>query len=187
VDGGTVSDQLAVYYRVIERFTELVDSITDEQWPQDTPCEEWTVRDLVEHVVARDEQIAATMGGPPAAELPAHTDLKAAWHERIQWWSERLADPARSQAEWPTYFGVLTFEQATTALMTGEITIHTWDLARALGADETLDHEAVELTYAEIKQHGDQLRVPGAMGAEVNVPPGADIQATLFGFTGRTV
>ena len=87
---------------------------------------------------------------------------------------------------WPTYFGELTFQQAVPAFMTGEITIHTWDLARALGADETLDSEAVETTYAHMAEISDQLREQDTMAPPaIDVPEGADPQVRLLALTGR--
>jgi uncharacterized protein (TIGR03086 family) len=182
-----MSDQRATYERVMARFTALVDGIGDGQWDAATPCEGWTVRDLLEHVVVRDDRIAATLGGAPFVEGAVPADLRAAWHERAGWWAQRLADPATADAVWPTYFGELTLAQAVFRMMTGEIVIHTWDLARALGADEALDPGAVQEAYGEIRSHGDALRGPGAMGPEVAVADGADLQTRLLAFTGRAV
>ena len=182
-----MSDELAICHRVLDRFTGLVDSITAAQWSLDTPCSGWTVRDLIEHVVIRDRLIAQTLGGPPCTQdkLHASEDLPALWHQQLDWWAAGLADPVRSNAVWPTYFGELTFQQAVPAFMTGEIAIHTWDLARALGADETLDSEAVEATYAHMAEVSDQLRGPDTMEPAIDVPEGADPQVRLLALTGR--
>jgi uncharacterized protein (TIGR03086 family) len=71
--------------------------------------------------------------------------------------------------------------------MTGELTIHNWDLARALGVDETLDPEAVHTTYIAMKQHSDALRRPGVLGPQVKAPDDSDEQTQLLAFTGRVV
>jgi uncharacterized protein (TIGR03086 family) len=177
-----------VYQRVITHFTELVDSISAEQWSAPTPCEGWNVRDLVEHVIVRDQRLAASVGGPPAADsLPDNADLAALWRERAAWWAAGLADPQRRTATWNTALGEMTFEQATTAFMTGELTIHGWDLARGLGVDDTQDPEAVHSTLSMMKQYGDAVRRPGALGPAVHAPPGSDEQTQLMAFTGRHV
>jgi uncharacterized protein (TIGR03083 family) len=47
---------------VLNHFTELVDSIGPDQLTAATPCEGWTVRDLLAHVIERDQRLAATVG-----------------------------------------------------------------------------------------------------------------------------
>jgi uncharacterized protein (TIGR03086 family) len=181
-----MSDSRAVYQRVLEHFTALVDSISPEQWSAPTPCEGWTVRDLIEHIVVRDARIAASVGGPPAGDPPApDAALPALWKQRVRWWAAGLDDPERRDVVWPTALGELTFTQATMAMMTGELAIHTWDLARALGVDDTVDPEAVHSAYLAMKHHGDALRRPGAMGPEVEAPAGSSEQVQLIAFTGR--
>jgi uncharacterized protein (TIGR03086 family) len=182
-----MSDPRAMYDRVIAHFTELVDSISNEQRSLSTPCEGWTVRDLMQHIIVRDRGIAASVGGPPTSEPRPDADLVTQWHERVTWWAEGLADPARSSTVWKTALGEMTFEQTTLRMMTGELTIHTWDLARALGVDDTLDPEAVHVTLDQLQAYGDQIRRPGAMGPEITAPDGADEQTQLIAFTGRSV
>ena len=60
-----MTEPVALYRRVLDHFSDLVDSIQADQWTAATPCEGWTVRDLIEHVIVRDERLAATVGGPP--------------------------------------------------------------------------------------------------------------------------
>src|ERR1700742_2879870 len=97
-----MSDPVEVYQRVVRRFTELVDGITAEQWAADTPCEGWTVRDLMDHVVVRDRRISATVGGGTPEPLAPDADLVEAWHERVDWWSDGLSDPNRRDVSYET-------------------------------------------------------------------------------------
>jgi uncharacterized protein (TIGR03086 family) len=184
IGGSPMSDPMAMYDRVITHFSELVDSISNDQWSLNTPCEGWTVRDLMQH---RDGSIAASMGGARVDEPAPDADLIDAWHKRVSWWAAGLADPIRSEAVWQTGLGEMTFREATMRMMTGELTIHAWDLARALGLEETLDPESVHVTYVQLRAHGDQLRRPGVMGPAVEAPDGASEQTQLIALTGRSV
>jgi uncharacterized protein (TIGR03086 family) len=181
-----MSEPIAIYQRVVDRFTELVDSIDAGQWSAATPCEGWTVRDLLEHVVVRDIRIASSVGGPDPVELPADVDLVQAWHERVSWWAAGLADPTRRDRQFATAMGEMTFEQATARFMTGELTVHAWDLAKGLGIDERLDPEAVDVAFASMRGAADMLRRPGIMGPEVPVGDDSDQQEKFLAFTGRT-
>lgn len=176
---------MAKYDRVVGRFTELVDSISADQWSLSTPCEGWTIRDLMHHIVVRDDRISATVGGEPQVEPDAGADLTVEWRRRLAWWAAGLADPVRSATVWTTAMGEMTFQQAADRFMTGELLIHTWDLARALGVDDTLDAEAVRTTFVQMQAYGDLIRRPGAMGPAIDAPAEADEQTRLIAFTGR--
>jgi len=175
------------YRRVIDHFTALVDGLGQDGWSAQTPCDGWTVRDLLEHVIVRDHRLAAMLGGSAPQPLPAGVDLVAQWHQRVRWWADRLADPDQREAVHSTPLGEMTFAQATVRLMTGELTVHTWDLARALGLDERLDPEAVRVSFAAMQSTDEALlRRPGVMGAPVVVPDTSDEQSRFLAFTGRT-
>ena len=63
--------------------------------------------------------------------------------------------------------------------------IHAWDLARAIGADEKLDTELVEVVYEKAKPIEEQLRASGLFGSKVTPAPGADRQTELLAVYGR--
>jgi uncharacterized protein (TIGR03086 family) len=63
-------------------------------------------------------------------------------------------------------------------------TIHSWDLARGIGADETLDPELVELSFKELQGSADQWRSAGAFGPEKQAHDESP-QAQLLALTGR--
>lgn len=179
---------LELYRRVVAHFTALVERIDPAQWDAPTPDEGWSVADLVEHVVDRDRLLAATVGGPTPDELDvvaSAADLPAAWRERVTWWEHRLADPATAGRTWQTPFGSMTFADAAAAFTVSELTVHTWDLARAVGADETLDAEAVAVTFATLRDTENTLRRPGVMASAVDVGDDADEQTRMLAFTGR--
>ena len=175
-----------VYQRLIDRFTEMIDGLKPEDWAASTPCEGWTVRDLVRHVVERDQRMAAMVGGPAPEPLPDGSDLVRRWHERVRWWADRLADPQQRAEVHSTPLGELTFEQATARFMIGELTVHTWDLARATSREERLDPEAVRISYENFRAIDEVLlRRPGIMGRPIQTPADSDEQTQLLAFTGR--
>ncbi len=183
-----MATDVELFRRVVGHFGELVATVSPEQWDADTPDEGWTVADLVEHVVDRDRMLAATVGGPPPDELDVAldpTELPEAWAERVGWWEERLADPTAAARTWQTPFGTMTFADAAYAFTVAEVTVHSWDLARAIGADETLPPEAVAAAAEQLQSSENTLRRPGVMAPAVEVADDADEQTRLLAFTGR--
>ena len=66
-------------------------------------------------------------------------------------------------------------------------TVHAWDLARAVGADEELDPELVEFALERLAPQVEDWRAAGAFGARVAVAPDTDRQTELLALTGRSV
>ena len=67
-----------------------------------------------------------------------------------------------------------------------DLVVHRWDLARAAGLDTTIPPEDVAMVMERAALMGDALRTPGAFGDAVEPPPGADAQADMLAFLGRT-
>jgi hypothetical protein len=63
--------------------------------------------------------------------------------------------------------------------------IHTWDLARAIGADERLDAHLVEACATWFDEHEREWRENSEIGPPVAMPEGADAQACLLARFGR--
>jgi len=66
-----------------------------------------------------------------------------------------------------------------------DLAIHGWDLARGIGADETMDPEFVEILYDEMASQEEELKSSGIYGEKVEVSAGADAQTKLLAITGR--
>lgn len=81
--------------------------------------------------------------------------------------------------------GHFSVENAIATLCLGDILVHTWDLARATGLDETLDPDEVHGMYVGILSMDEVLRQSGHYGPRVEVPDDADEQTKLIAFTGR--
>ena len=66
-----------------------------------------------------------------------------------------------------------------------DVLIHTWDLARACGLDETLDPAEVARMFEGIHEFDAILRESGHYGPKVEVAADADVQTRLIAFLGR--
>src|SRR5690606_26081919 len=69
--------------------------------------------------------------------------------------------------------------------MTMDATVHTWDLARALGRDDELDPELVRFSLELVEPRAAELQASGLFAEPVAVPAGADPQTRLLGLLGR--
>jgi uncharacterized protein (TIGR03086 family) len=177
---------LALARRAMQEFGSRVDAVTD--WSAPTPDTDWDVADLVRHVVVEQQWIPPLLSGLSLAEAgdrvrPLGADLAAEWHRfaglaAAAWEVAPLAAPVRLS------YGTVTVEHYLREQVS-DITIHSWDLARAAGLDETLDGALVEAVWEVFDAQREMLSASGLFAAPVEVPPEAPLQTRLLALTGR--
>jgi uncharacterized protein (TIGR03086 family) len=163
--------------RGLDQLKDLLDSVREDDQRRPTPCSDWTVSDLVDHVVQAPWRFAAMVRGEQvdwSAAAPHADDPAAAYQENAQDLLAALAQRPDAQpgADWQC----------------AEIAVHTWDLATALGRPtDTLDPEVAERGAAFMRASlNDDNRSP-AFGPERPAPEDADAYSRIAAFAGRTV
>lgn len=175
------------FRRVASRLGERADEVADNAWDNPAPCEGWVARDVVRHLVEWVPAFLADAGGPPLVVGPSVEDDPAgAWHALNDGIQSLLDDPAASATELHhPRAGTHRLDDAIGTFVLGDVLVHTWDLARAAGLDETLDPEVVHDMLAGMEPLDEVLRASGQYGPRVDVPADADEQTRLIAFTGR--
>ncbi|MEU5696527.1 TIGR03086 family metal-binding protein [Actinosynnema sp. NPDC020468] len=173
-------------------FDSRVRRIGADQWGAETPCAEWTVHDLVNHLVNEQlwapellagctvEQVGDRFDGDQLGEDPLHAWVLAAAAAREAWIAPKaLLKPVH-----------LSSGRSTAVeygwQMTLDLTVHAWDLARAIGADERLDPDVAQAVLDYVEPQIDAWSGTGLFEAAVPVPDDADVQTRLIGLLGRT-
>jgi uncharacterized protein (TIGR03086 family) len=182
----SMSEHTERYTRIAATFTERVEAVPDDRWDSPAPCEGWVARDIVRHLV---EWVPGYFEAYAGRSIPIATsvddDPVAAWrsvHDQLTAW---LADPDVASQEIDSPPGRMSLEAVTDMIVTGDLLIHTWDLARATGLDERLDADEVHRMYEGLQAMDEVLRQSGHFGAKVAVPDDADEQTKLLAFSGR--
>jgi uncharacterized protein (TIGR03086 family) len=175
------------YRRVAGRFTARVNEVPEDAWERPAPCEGWVTRDVVRHLVDWIPAFLAAAGGPALPSGPSVDDDPAgAWTALDRGIRALLDDPAAvaTTISHPRA-GTHRLDDAIAMFFVGDILVHTWDLARAAGLDESLDADVVHDMLAGMEPLDEMLRASGQYGPRVDVPPDADEQTRLIAFTGR--
>ncbi|MEU2156290.1 TIGR03086 family metal-binding protein [Streptomyces sp. NPDC019396] len=173
-------------------FTDRVHAVRPDQWDDATPCAEWTVRDLVNHLTAEQLWVPPlVVEGRGTAEAGGTFDgdvLGA--HPAVTW--DRAASAAKAAFNGPGALErtvVLSYGErpatAYCAQMVADATVHAWDLSRAIGADETLPDDLVAFTAREVAPYATGLARSGMFSPAVKPPPDADAQTKLLCLLGR--
>lgn len=171
------------FRKLVDGFTRRVEAVPEDKWSAQSPCEEWTARDVVEHMIGNCRTFLGFVG----QELPEKSteDLLAAWKEAAGAVQAALDDDAVATKEFQGFAGPTNLNQATERFLFTDLVVHAWDLARATGGDEKLPVDEVRAAHRQMEEMGDMLRSPGAAGPEIQPEEGADEQTRLLNFMGR--
>ncbi|MDQ0578417.1 TIGR03086 family metal-binding protein [Streptomyces rishiriensis] len=169
-------------------FTERVRGVSPTAWDNPAPCEGWVARDVVRHLV---EWFPAFLKSGAGVELPqgpsVDDDPVAAWTVHCDGVQALLDDPATSGKVLSNpHIGKVPLDQAVDRFYTADVFMHTWDLARASGQEETLDPVRCARLLDGMLPLDDVLRKSGQYGPKVEIPESADVQTRLLAFIGRT-
>jgi uncharacterized protein (TIGR03086 family) len=174
------------YQRLGDAFAAKIEAVPDDRWDSQTPCDEWKARDLVGHVVSTQGMFLGFIG-KELKDVPApEDDPLGAWNAARVQVQAILDDPQQAKTEFQGFSGKSTFEAAADKFLCTDLVVHGWDLARATGLDERIESEDVQRARSYMESMGDALRSPGAFGAQVEPPSGADDQQKMLAFLGRT-
>jgi uncharacterized protein (TIGR03086 family) len=173
-------DDHAVLRRALDQLAALLDDLPTGALRDRTPCEDWTVQDLVGHVVAAPAKFARMVRGESidwSAPTPsAGADPAAAFRthrkDLLQAWRDHDGSGGVPGVDWQC----------------AELAVHTWDLSTALGRSTGgLDPRPAERGLAFMRTHlTEDNRSPG-FGPEQPVSEGADAYQRVAAFAGRRV
>jgi uncharacterized protein (TIGR03086 family) len=119
-------------------------------WARPTPCDEWSVRDLVNHVVGGNFRYVMMLAGEPADAVPRTREHDWLGSDPLGSFDDGLARVTESfsvsgilpAAVRHPRLGAMTAAQLR-VLRVNELTVHAWDLARAIDSDDRLDEHVV--------------------------------------------
>lgn len=166
-------------------FSTRVEAVPADCWESPSPCEGWTARDVVRHMVGNVDMFFGMIGRERPPGPSVDDDPVGAWAGARDAMQAALDDPDVAGAEYDGMFGRTTLEQSVDRFMAVDLVVHSWDLARAAGGDERLDPDEVHRVYEELQPMDDMLRAPNAFGPKLDPPEGADEQGRLLAFLGR--
>lgn len=162
---------IALHLAVCRRFGEAVRS-AHGKWDHPSPCDEWDARALLEHVIGFHDVLVLR----PLVSKP-----------------NRPRDDPQSRWEltYRALAGALVPDMPldTTGLLpklTRDVLVHTWDLARAVGADDRLDPQWCELCCAGLPADSQALVASGMFKAPIALNDTEnDSQKRLLALVGR--
>ncbi|MFB7518186.1 TIGR03086 family metal-binding protein [Streptomyces sp. NPDC056144] len=165
----------------------LVGGIDDASLDAPTPCSEYDVRALLNHLFAVVVNFQALAAKQPAdfSEIPDRV-AEADWRDRfaaeagklVAAWAEPGADEGTSGA-----MGLPARTVGSMVLL--DLTVHAWDLARATGQAFEPDPAVVDGLVGEVEKMAPMAREMSVFGDAVELPGSASVFERLLATTGR--
>lgn len=173
------------YRRLSDAFAAKVAAVPGDRWSSPTPCEGWTARDLVGHVIETQGLflgfVDRKLGDIPSAD----DDPVAAWDAARAVVQADLDDPERAGEEFDGFFGRTRWDTAVDRFLNFDLVVHGWDLAEATGLDTTIAPDDATRVLASAEALGDTMRSSGHFADEVATPPDADLTTKMLAALGR--
>jgi uncharacterized protein (TIGR03086 family) len=183
-------DLLAAHHRALQATTSIVANVGSDSFGLPTPCEQFDVRSLLNHMIAGNHRFLAVARGEPAQSVPVmgdfvDEDALGPYRESADALAKAWSDPAALERTARLPIGDVPGAVAL-GIHTVETVTHGWDLAKATGQPTEVDAElcAVEWQYAQ--GIDDSLRGPnGRFGPPIVLPAGASATDALVAWLGR--
>lgn len=187
-------DPIDALARSRHEFSSRLAQVTGEHWEQPTPCDEWDVHALVNHVLLGTRMSVQLLEGASAAEVMGGFGDDLVDRDTAVATFDDLADRMRS------LFGAPGGLDGTVDHPMGEIprstfvgfrigdqTVHAWDLARAIGAHEQMDADLVEWVWHDVQPLREMAANSGMFGTGPSdeLPDDTPLQHRLLDFMGR--
>ena len=163
----------------------VIAGVRADQYDNATPCDKWTVGDLLEHMIGVVAGTASAVAGEaPSDAFELGTDPAAQFEQRATaaraaWGApdalERVVDAGAGPMPGRVLASITLLDAAT----------HTWDLATATGQPARLPQDVAEAALeASLATITPEIR-PGRFAAEISVPDEAGTTERLVAFLGR--
>ncbi|MFD3521179.1 TIGR03086 family metal-binding protein [Streptomyces sp. NPDC058653] len=175
----------------------LLDGVDEKHFTGPTPCPEYTVRELLAHLVgltlafrdAGKKNLGVTTDTSPAGELP---QLEDGWREALLSQMDGLVETWRSPDAWQGFTragGVDLPGEVAGLVALNELVVHGWDLARSTGQPYEVDRASLEATLAFLAPAAASAEAgeapEGLFGPPVPVPDDAPLLDRVIGLSGR--
>jgi uncharacterized protein (TIGR03086 family) len=187
-----VDEVVARFQKAVNAVDASLHQLGPDAWSRPTPCAEWDVRALLQHVVNELAWVEPLVQGRTIAEVGDSLDGDllgddpvGAFHHHCRAAHAALEEPGALARTVHLSNGDET-ASGYAEQVTGDVLIHAWDLARGAGLDDELPADLVAWAAGWAPEVVPMMAGAGMVGEPVAVGPDADPQTALLALFGRT-
>ncbi len=180
-----------LYIQAMASTKRYIDGVRPAQWTAPTPCTEWDVKQVANHVIGENLWAGELFNGRTIDQVGTRFDGDLAGDDPAATYG-RSVNAARTAVETPGAMNMtchLSFGDYSGADYAGQLfmdlLIHGWDIAKATGQDTHLDADLVAACLPIAHDMTSRFRGAGVFGEDLPVPSDADPQIRLLALVGR--
>jgi uncharacterized protein (TIGR03086 family) len=184
-------DLAEMHAQALDATRKMVAAVGDGQWADESVCEDWTVRELVNHIVTGNDWAEELASGKTIEEVGDRfdgdvlgDDPLAAYDDSAARASAVFRAPGAMDAPCAVSYGPVPGSVYCGHRFL-DVLVHGWDVAKSTGQDTTLDPTLVEALWVVLEPQLDMLAGSGAFGTRRDAPAGSDRQTQLLEALGR--
>jgi uncharacterized protein (TIGR03083 family) len=163
--------------------SELLDGAEAADWERSSPCDGWTVRDVVGHIISTQRDMFAERG----FALPETAAYSAAsWRDHCDAVLALLADEDVTTHAYDGYFGPTTVGETLERFYIFDMLVHRWDIAQAIGQSVVFSDAELDLLDDSLTAFGPNMYMPGLFVEGVTPHDPTDHQSVLLARMGRS-
>lgn len=181
----TENSTAAHYRRLAIAFDGTVEGLNKDEWENQSPCEQWSARQVLEHVLDSEVDVVTKVGLSIERSMDPTHDPVGAWREVRDGMQAILDDPAKSGLTYESFGSQTTLAETVSRFLCFDLIVHRWDIARAAGEDVVMAAQDVEFGHAFLDSMGSMFYDYGASAPAVPVGDDATAQDKLLGRAGR--
>lgn len=186
-----MTDLAALHAEALRSFGRIVAAVRPRAWEAPTPCAEWCVHDVVDHVVAENLWVPELLAGHTIEEVGDRFDGDVLGVDPVESY-RRSASPAAEAASRPGALDRivdLSFGPTVAAVYIAQrlfdLVIHGWDVARGAGVVGPIDPGLASVLYPLVDAWADGWQGSGIFAPPVPVSDDAPLVDRLLALTGR--
>lgn len=180
-----------LYVRAMESTRAFVDGVRPDQWHGPTPCSEWDVKQVANHIIGENLWAAELFQGKTIGEVGGRLDgdlsgddPARAYAASVEAATPVVSAPGAMETSCHLSFGDYSGSDYAAQLFM-DLLIHGWDIASGTGQDARLDPDLVQACLPIAEQLTTQFRSAGVFGDNLSVSAEADPQTKLLALVGR--
>jgi uncharacterized protein (TIGR03086 family) len=165
--------------------TAVIDAFSPADWSRPSVCDDWTANEVVDHMITTQRDMLTERGLDVGAAPDTHADPAGAWRAHCNTVLEVLADPSVGDTAYDGYSGPTTIGQTLEQFYVFDMIVHRWDLAQALGRNETLTVGELDHIDSSIAVFGPHMYAPGLFVEGIEPENTNDRQSVVLATMGR--
>ncbi len=166
--------------------TEIIEAVPASAWTSPSPCEGWTARDVVRHLIETQRELFTGRGVALGDQPDIDADPAQAWHDHAERVRQVISDEAVPAIAYDGYFGPTTLGATLQQFYVWDLYVHRWDIAHAAGLDAGLTDAELDRIEQGADSFGDALYMDGICRPGAPAPAAAGRLVHVLARLGRT-